>query len=258
MLGMYFGTIDMVLPPNHDFNVSKYQYEYIVLVTCDLYSQLQVRCVALDPFGSFNAFQDTIFDIGHRVFVQFPQGDRTVGIIMGGARFYGDPSSPDLGVRLQRRFNELVETYGKDGSWEIRSDAGPVARVAKDRILLDDASGESILIDKANKKILVNCQDWNLEVKGACVINVAGAATVKAASIAAEISGDAQVRAKSAKIETSGEATVKAGGTVKVDGSSIELNGSGGQVMTTGPQGSQPRCYVTGAPFVGVSNVKAG
>ena len=252
---MYFGTIEKVMSPADSFNVSKYQYEYIVTVTCDLYSQMPVRCIALDPFGSFNAFQDSVFAVGHRVFVMFPKGDRTLGVILGGSRFYGPKTDPSLGLHLKKRFNEVVETYSKEGAWSIVSDDGPNLHVKKTQIVLDDSTGEKIVLDKAAKKITIDCQDWEVTVKGKATINVTGAATVSAASADVNISGKANVKAGSANIEASGEVAVKAGGDVKVDGSTVKLNGGSGEVLTTT---TQPRCYVTGAPFIGAPTVKAG
>jgi len=253
--GMYFGTIEQVLSPKDSFNMSKYQYEYIVLITCDLYSQMPVRCIALDPFGSFNAFQDTIFDVGHRVFVALPNGDRTLGVIIGGSRFYGVATDPALGLHLSRRFNEVTESFTKAGAYTIVSDDGPNFALKKTSITLDDASGEKIILDKVNKKITIECKDWSVEVKGTCVINVAGKATVSAAEADVNIKGKANVIAGDARVQASGAVDVKAGGNVSIDGSLVKMNGGDGGVLTTV---SQPRCYVTGVPFVGSGTVKAG
>jgi hypothetical protein len=255
---LYYGTVEQVLPPGHALNVSKYQYEYIVLATCDLYSQMQCRCIRLDPYGSFNNFEDHTFEVGARVFVLFPRGNRTVGVILGGSRFYGPATDVSLGYHLKNRFNEIEQTYTKDGSWELESDDGPRMAVRKDRIEIDDSEGESIVLDKAAKRIEVKCKDWDVQVEGGCSITVKGAATIKAQSADVQVEAECTVKAAEIKAEASGNVEIKAGGKAKVDGSSIELNGFLGQVMTTGPAGSQPRCYVTGIPFVGLPKVKAG
>lgn len=253
--GMFFGTIDQVLSPSHPFNVSKYQYEYIVLVTCDLYSQMQVRCIAMDPFGSFNGYQDTVFDTGHRVFVMFPKGDRTLGVILGGSRFYGPATDVNLGLHLKRRFNEIEESFTKKGAYTVVSDDGPSLQLTKTNISLDDDSGEKIVLDKTAKKITIECKDWQVEVKGSCTINVAGPANISAAEANIMIEGKADIKTGEASIDASGSVAVKAGGTVKVDGSVVKLNGGTGMILTTM---TQPRCYVTGVPFIGTPTVKAG
>lgn len=58
------------------------------------------------------------------------------------------------------------------------------------------------------------------------------------------------------EIKTAGEAEVTASGTVKVTGSTIQLNGSSGNVLTTAT--APVVDYITGAPHMGVPTVQAG
>jgi hypothetical protein len=225
-------------------------------VTCDLYSQLQCRCVAMDPYGSFNNYQDVIFDVGHHVFVMFPKGDKAVGIIMGGSRFYGKPVNPDLGLHLTRRFNEVEESFTKAGSYEVVSDDGPNFKLKKKSIVLDDASGDNITIDKASKQITINCGDWNVKVEKACNIIVGGAANIQAQSVTVKASADAQVTAGGkVSVNAGGDAQVTASGNATINGKEVDLNGKTGMVVTNM---TYPFCYVSGIPIIGVPTVKAG
>ena len=138
MNGLYYGTIEEVFAPDHKMNVSKLQYEYRVLITGDDYSQIPVKCVRMDPYGSYHNYEDAVLAKGYRVFVQFPRGDRSMGLIIGGSRFNAKRTDPKTGIIYEHRFNEIVETHDFKGAWTLKSVDGPFIKLEKTKVTVSD------------------------------------------------------------------------------------------------------------------------
>lgn len=234
----YFGTIQEVFPPNHAQNVSKYQYEYQVLITQDDYAQIPVKCVSIDPYGSPYNYLDSILYKNYKVFVLFPKGDRSMGVIMGGGRNYVKPQDPLRGYYFEHRFNEITNTIDRLGAWTVKSDDGPYQIIDKTSITIDDASGESIRLDKTAKTLDINTRELNINVSGNGSSNVnvtvAGNVTIKVSGNAnITVVKDVILQANNVTANVKKDATIKAGGIAKVDAKQIELNGSEGRVLST-------------------------
>lgn len=257
MISMYFGVVVDIYPPTHKFNTFKHQYEYVVQVTGDDFCQFQVTAIRQDSSGNLDCFEDEILSIGDNVFIFFPRGDRSQGIITGGPRKFSKVQDPKLGKYYLKRFN-TIETYiDKDGNWSVTSDKGPHAHVRTNNIELNDSVGEQILLDKDTKTITINTKEWvvnvkgnaNIKIDGNANLQVGGSANVKVGgSLTADVSGKASVKAAALDANIKGEAKVKA--------SNITLNGQAGKVLTT--MTDPVVDYITGVPSQGVPNVKSG
>lgn len=136
--GMYNGVIDEVYPPGHVMNTSIYQYMYRVLLNLDGMANANVICIQQDPYGSYHNYLDSVLAPGYRVFVQFPNGDRTLGVITGGSRFRKQRTDPAQGIIYEHRFNEVVNTIDFKGAWTTRSINGPYVSIEKQKITLSD------------------------------------------------------------------------------------------------------------------------
>jgi hypothetical protein len=259
--GFYFGTVEEVVLPTDQKSASKYQTEYIVsVIVGDTFSSMEVRCIIIDEFGSPKDYNDKKLEPGYKVFVAFPRGDRTFGVILGGSRFFPTPQA-DAGRNAERRYREFTTTHADDGSYTMKSDAGPNLKIEKSKITIDDSNGDTIVFDKANRSLTVTAKDSTVTMKdpdgnpASMTINVDGLVTINAKTATVKIEGTATVTAKEASIDTSGDTKVKASGKVTVDGKTVELNGATGDILTTE---TQPFCFVSGIPFVGSTKVKAG
>jgi hypothetical protein len=237
----YFGMIMNVWGPDAPESASKYQYEYQVLVTGEDYASIPCRCIREDKYGSRDDFEDIILAVGTKVMVKFPRGDKSMGVIMHGTRAYVAPQNPALGRYWMNRFNKIVRYIDKNGNYSVTSDAGPNLQVNTNKIVLDDSTGESIVIDKDAATITITAKTWNVNINGDATMTIGGKLT-------ATVTGDATVNAD--------KVVVKAKGSAKVDAQSIELNGQGGQVLTTMTDPVVDSIF--GIPTQGVPNVKAG
>jgi hypothetical protein len=238
----YFGMITNVYPPDSVDNVSKYQYEYQVLITGEDYAQIPTRCIRADLFGSRGDFEDVVLEVATKVMVLFPRGERSVGVIQSGTRNYVAPINGSLGKHWRNRFNKIVRYIDKDGNYSVTSDQGPNLSVKTDKIVIDDSSGNQIILDKASKTLFIKSGELKIDVSGNIALNVAKDSNVS-------VTGDCNVKVSGkAKIEVSGDCEVKA--------ATISLNGKGGKVLTTE---SDPIIdSIFGEPSTGVDTVKAG
>jgi hypothetical protein len=244
----YWGMIQTVWSPAHLDNKSKYQYEYEVVITTDGYASIPVRCIRKDTYGSSDNFEDVILGVGAKVMVEFPRGDRSLGIIQHGTRAYVAPQNPALGVYWMNRFNKIVRYIDKDGNYSVTSDSGPTLQVNVSTIVLDDTTGESIIIDKEAQTITIAAQTWNVNIAGDAAINVTGDVTLNGKDINITSTGDTTVNCKDLNVMASGNAVVQA--------ETIQLNGQAGQILTTETDPVVDSIF--GIPTVGVPTVSAG
>ncbi|NBO99756.1 MAG: hypothetical protein EBU90_06470 [Proteobacteria bacterium] len=238
---VFLGTIEKILPPDNTNNFYKYQYVYKVKISMNGFSQVPVNCVLSEKYGSKNNFDDHVLELGARVLVVFLNYDTTLGVIIGAVRLYDSPTDVALGQHYKKRFNRIEEFISKDNNYSLTSLSGPNFHLNTDSIVLDDASQDKITIDKTNKKITIECQTWNVEVKGNATINVGGNATVSANNV---------------NVTASGNTNLNSSGTTNVTASNINLNGSSGAVMTDTLNPVVD--LITGVPSIGVKNVKSG
>lgn len=268
LYGLYFGTIDAVYDTKNDLNVGKYQYEYRVIVTADLYSQIPVKCVRADPnFGNFNGYDDQTLEVGYRVFVMFPNGDPTVGVIISGSRFHPTPHT-DEGVFKRWRFGPIQQGVNKNGRWEVHhrpfanGPKGPNIYMDENGIFLGDQgllgdAQDFIKIDWPNKTITINAASgFTVQCKDANITAI-GKVDLTCIDLEAKIAQSAKISALKLEATIATEAKIEVFGVANIKGQIIKLNGdlAGGGVLT---MTSQPTCYITGIPFVGSTTVIAG
>lgn len=268
--GITFGTILEVYPPNHKNNISKFQYEYLVSCANELQSSVESQCVKADMFtgGIFN-YSDVTLGVGYTVFVAFPLGDTSTGVIMGCSRKEASVMPEEGGIRHKQRFNDIESYINHAGEWGIgyvSADipVGPNVKLTKDDYTISDggtagdgSDAQSVLIDRVGGKITINSGDWDLTVNRQANINVTGDLNISCANAKVESKGDVEVKATNAKVDAKLNVEVKAGIQAKVNAKFVKLNADGiaGQVLTTA---TQPVCYVTGIPFIGSFSVLAG
>lgn len=283
MDSIYLGIVVAVYPPNHEQNVSKYQYEYAVMVSMQDYAQIRINnAVISDPLGQIDDYDYAVLDVGCKVLVAFVNKNRTAAVILGGLRNYAKPILPDMGVHWTRRFNRIEMGIDQTNSWFIKSDHGPHARVEPNQIKFDDSQGQSIVIDKPSKTITISSENWtvnirknatinvgdnaNISVKGDCTLSVEKNANVtvkqnltasveKNATINVKENVTARCKQLDAKVDTN--AKVKAGSKVEVKGREIVLN-EGISPITTELSHMGVVDLITGVPVVGVKTIKAG
>lgn len=271
----YFGKVEEVYPPTHEKNVSKYQYEYRVLITTDDYAQLPVQAIRQDAFGMKDDYEDVILTVNANVFVLFPRGDRSMGIITGGARFYSKTQDGSLAKYYLQRLNKIETSIDKDFNWMVKSDSGPHAQVKTNKVVLDDSAGEQIILDKDKKTLYVNANNINIVIKtdkdaianilveGNLTATVTKSATVKAQTMTATVEKTLTAKAKDISVEAQSGAKVKckdltaeASGNANIKAGVISLNGQQGDVITT--QTMNVWDLITGVPSIGVPTVKSG
>jgi hypothetical protein len=225
MMQLLYGTVQAVFPPGVPQNVNGYQYEYYVLAVGDNYAQVPLHHVLVsDEFGAFDEFNDRVLEKNQKVLVAVLR-DYSMPVIVGAIRNSRTITSAALGHHWTRRFNKVNTSIDKDSNWSVKSDSGPSAQVNTDSVVLDDSSGEKIVLDRVNKIMTIEANRWTVIVNG-----------------------DASIKAQ-------GNVTVEAGGNADVKAENVTLAGEDGGVLTTA---TQPTCYVTGIPFKGSGKVKAG
>jgi len=229
----YFGMIQNVWPPDHVDNSGKYQTEYEVLVTADGYAAIPTRCIREDRFGGQDSFEDIIMAVGDKVMIKFPRGDRSCGVIQHGTRAYVAPQNPAMGQYWMNRFNKVVRYIDKDGNYSVTSDSGPTLQVNTNKIVLDDSTGESIIIDKEAATLTINAKTWQVNIQGDATIAVTGDTTLTTNKLTATCQGKAVIQAES-----------------------VEVQGSNGQVLTTMTDPVVDSIF--GEPTMGVETFKAG
>ena len=103
------------------------------------------------------------------------------------------------------------------------------------------ASGEKITLDKENKKIIIECETWQVTVKGNATIN---------------ISGNANITASNVDVKANGNTNLTSTGVTTVTSSMVNINGASGAVMTDTLNPVVD--FITGVPSIGVQNVRSG
>jgi hypothetical protein len=200
----FFGQIKEIIAPDHPKNPTKYQYLYLVVISAGGYSQITAPCIRNDPFGEIDNYQDSILNVGDKVFILFPKGDKSMGLIIGGGRYYSKPQDKAKGKYFLRRFNK-VETYIDSAfNYSVKSDSGPNFQLMVDKIILDDSVGEKIVLDKNAKSITIGTKDLTIDAKGKANITVKGNLTINVSGNAdIKVSKNANIKAK--KIALNGE-----------------------------------------------------
>jgi hypothetical protein len=253
----YFGKITEVYPPNHPNNKSKYQYEYQVLITGDDYAQLPTRAIKNDAYGMIDDYKDEILTKNTNVFVLFPRGDASMGVIMGGGRFTAKAQDPAKGKYYLHRFNKIEIGIDKDYNYMVKSDSGPYTKVNTNKIVLDDSVGENITLDKENKVLSIDANKWVVHIKGDANITIDG-------NLTATVAKDATIKAKNVNVTAEAAAKIKckdltaeASGNAKIKAKAISLNGEQSPITTE--QSHQGVIdLITGVPVIGVPTVKSG
>lgn len=206
----FFGQITEILPPDHPKNNTKYQYLYLVVITVDRYAQLTVSCIRNDPFGNPDDYEDAILQVGDKVFILFPKGDRSMGVIIGGGRYYPKKQDPAKGKYFLRRFNKVETSIDSKFNYSVKSDSGPNFQLMVDKIILDDSAGETITLDKNAKSLTIGTKDLTIEAKGKANITVKG----------------------DMNLTVSGNANINVSGNAKIKGKKISLNGEKSGITT--------------------------
>jgi hypothetical protein len=176
----YFGKITKVFPINHVNNRTKYQTEYEVLITGDSYAQMPCRAIRIDEFATADDYTDAILSVNTNVFVLFPKGDPNMGVIMGGGRFYPKSQDSSKGKYLLTRFNKVEFGIDKNFNYSVKSDSGPNFQVNTNKIVIDDSTGDNIVLDKEAKSITINANKWTVNVSGDTNITINGNCNITA------------------------------------------------------------------------------
>ena len=262
----YFGTIEAVYDPDHKLNFSKYQYEYKIIISGDDYAQIPVTAIVLDEFGSPDNYRDKVYSVKDKVFVKFPKGDRSMGVIEGGVRSYTKPQKLSDGKYFLERFNRIETKVDKYFVWSVTSDYGPKAEIHPDKIVIDDSQGQRIVYDKKQKIMTIDATTLNINVTGNATVTVNGdlTANVKGKTsvtskgeVSVKSDADVKVDAKGkAQVKAKGDVEVESKGMAKVKAKMINFNGQAGDILTTV---TDPVIdLIFGIPTQGVPNVKAG
>lgn len=248
-----YGTVTDVFPPGSPGNLNKFCYEYSVLATSGLRAQLPLAHVTIaDDFGAPDEYDDRVLERGQKVIVTCLD-DWSAPIIIGSIR--NTVRKQPAEHAWVRRYSKIEQKVSGDNAWTVKSDSGPNLGVTPNVVILDDSAGEKVTLDRVNKILTVEANTLKVIVKGNATVEVGGKATVSAAEAQVNVKGKAAVAAGEVSVDAKGEVSVKAAAKVRVDGSEVDINGEGGEVLTTK---TQPRCYVSGIPFVGEGSVKAG
>jgi hypothetical protein len=136
---------------------------------------------------------------------------------------------------------EVITIYNKDGS----------------TIVMDSADG-TITINTTQDTKIVAQGNVSVEAQQDCSVNAQGKVDVTSGSdCTVTAGGKVEVTSSAdATVNASGSCNIKAGGDCKVDASSISLNGSSGEILTTMTMPLVDN--ITGQPSVGVPTVTAG
>lgn len=238
MRGIYFGIVEEVRPPEHPLNTSKYQYIYVVAVKGDARCTLPTPCIKADPFGNINDYEDSTLAVGAKVFVVFPNNDSTLGVIIASARRYKSPMDVNLGHRSIKRFNEIEQSFNKDGSYQINSINGPSVLIEKQKITIsnlqtnpsdgkstEEGSPETITLDSVNKTLTINAR--NLQI---IIDNASGGD----GNLTISVAGDTTLNVKGNITATCKDATVTASGTAIVEGTEVKLGKDASEAIIKG------------------------
>jgi hypothetical protein len=149
--------------------------------------------------GNLNDYEDATLLIGTKVYVMFPRGDMSMGVIIGGVRQFSLPTDAAKGHHWQRRFNEIVQSCDKQGAYTVRSIDGPFVKIEKKKVTIsniqvdpgrdtvksdDTEIVESIVLDSATKTLTITARELKIQVKdpkdakGNVTLDVSGNVTV--------------------------------------------------------------------------------
>jgi len=224
MMQLLYGTVTAVNPPGSPNNNDGYQYEYSVLVVGPNYAAVPLsHVIKSDAFGAFDEYDDATLKTGQKVLVACLR-DYSLCAIVGAIRNTKTLMTAVTGHHWTRRFNKFTQQIDSSGNYSAKSDSGPNLNVTTTTVLLDDAAGDNILLDAANKVLTINANAWTVNVQGDVNITVKGNVNVKCSDAV-------------------------------VDADSVTLAGDDGDVVTTA---TYPSDYVTGIPIMGSTKVKAG
>lgn len=276
--GIFTGYIDEVYPPSHEFNRSKYQYEYLVILNSCLNAAIPCRCIRMDyGFGGLDNYEDETLAVGYSVLVEFPNQDSGTGIIIGGIRNIEHPIA-EAGHRWRKRFKTIDQMIDQDGNYivayrttdtgdpEELKNFGPNVIIEKDHVRIQTGDGQdsaayaggsvdSIILHGDTRTISIITKNWNVRVANKCTIYVEGDCEVKANNLTATVAKDATIKTGSLNVKVDKDAKIDVGKNADITATQVTLNGKEGDVITTA---TQPTCYVTGIPFQGSKTVKAG
>lgn len=248
-VGLYVGMVEAVYPSGTTMNSSNYQYEYRVIISGDGMATIPVKCVKSDAMGNLNDYDDATLLVGTRVYVMFPRGDMSMGVIIGGVRQFSLPTEPAKGHHWQRRFNEIVQTCDKEGAYTVRSIDGPFVKIEKKKVTIsnitvvpgkdtvkpdDTEIVESIVLDSVAKTMTVTARELKivvkdpkdakgnitLEVSGNATVNVKKNATISVGKdVSLDVKGGAKATvAKDLNATIQGTTTIKSAKKVLIDG----------------------------------------
>lgn len=273
---VYFGKVTAVYDPAHPKNRSKYQYEYALLITADDYSQVPVQAIREDSFGMVDDYEDAILTMNANVFVCFPRGDVSMGVITGAGRFYPKAQDPAKGKYYLRRFNRIEVSVDKDYNYMVKSDSGPFTQVRTNQIVLDDSVGEQIILDKDKKTLFINANNLtvviktdkdaaaNITVEGNLNATVTKSATISAETMTATVKKTLTAKAKDVSVQADASAKVKckeltaeASGNAEIKAKQVAINGEASPI-TTEMSHMNVIDLITGVPVKGVQTVKSG
>jgi hypothetical protein len=269
--GVQFGIIQEVFPPSHKENIGKYQYEYTVDVKASQHSTVPSRCVRIDPSGGgLFSYDDIVLTVGSTVFIAFPGGNTTVGIILGGSRKASTPQEETGKHNYKNRFNQINQIITDAGDYMLQHSStavskGPNINLNRDKIKIDDggvagtgAASQMVEFDRLGNTITVKAGTLNINVLKGATINVTGGdVTIDCINATVTAKKDVSVSGLNINLESKVKALLDAKLEASIKAQIIKLNGDGvpGQVITTL---TQPTCYVTGIPFIGSKTVLAG
>lgn len=216
---IYIGTVMQVKPPQDPSNINGYQYEYEIQGLGDnLTTMILPNAVLMDEFGAFDDVNERTIKPGQRVIFTFLGKSKNAPVILGSMRNYKYAMDVSNGHRWFRRFNKIVQKIDDTFTYTLTSDSGPVFTLGPTFIKLDDSVGENITLDKANKIMTINANEWKVNV-----VNNGTVTTGKKLSVTV---GDG------CEINVTGDVKVTASGNAKVTATKILLNGDGGDPMT--------------------------
>lgn len=172
------GIIQDIYPPGHPMNLCGAQYAYLVVCRGDVFATTPYVAPRIDSSGSIDNFEDELLQLGQKVLVSFLYDNSTYPVIIGALRSAKKATDKSLGWHYKKRFNN-IEQYIVKKEWHVKSDDGPNMFVAPDKIMLDNSTGESILLDKKNKIMTIKANTFKVVVEGNANIEVKGNSTIK-------------------------------------------------------------------------------
>ena len=236
---VFAGQIESVYPPSHVRNRSKNQYEYRVQASYRGDTLIFIHCTLSDGFGGLADFETYTLKVGSKVQVMCVLGSIEHGTIIRGTRAFKPFIDQNLGHFWMRKFNNITTSITNDSTYYVKHVDGNTFQVTPTQVQITDGDNNTITVDKTAKTITIS------DGSGESLIFDKQAATVT-------------IQAGKLNINVQGDVTLNASGNAEVNADTIKLNGDGAGIVTGGPTGVFPACFVTGIPIPMVPNVKAG